>query len=272
MLSFSLHDEVEGRALTPENIDLLTLHQFIGEVIGLVQGDASRAEIGQPSISIETGSVKLVSLVPVILAASLHHDLKSLNTHGDLDAISPKRAEVIEKWQTRAAKEGSKIRYALLAELSGEDPARLEVNRETHYRHKQEDAWVLAEKYLTGRVVDLGGKTRPNVHLVLASGDSVKIDTTESQLEGADYLYKEMTLNVSVKEHIRTGEIRHARLIDVVKPAKAVDEDKLKALWRKGREAWAGISSPTEWVEDLREGIKLSSQTLTKNDSAQSFS
>ena len=252
-LSFSLHDEVEGRPLTPENVDLLTLHQFMGEVIALVQGDASRQEIGQPSVSIETGSVKLATLVPVIVAASLHQDLKELNATGDLDAISPKRAEVIEKWQSRAAKAGSKTRYDLLAEVSGEASSRLEVNRETQYRHKQEDSWVLAEKYLTGRVVDLGGKTKANVHLVLASGDSVKIDATESQLKGAAYLYEEMTLNVSVKEHIRTGEIRHARLIDVVKPSKEVDEDKLKALWRKGKEEWAGISSPTEWVEQLRE-------------------
>lgn len=58
---------------------------------------------------------------------------------------------------------------------------------------------------------------------------------------------------MSVKEHIRTGEIRQARLIDVVKPLKEVDEDKLKSLWRKGKEAWAGISSPTEWVEQLRQ-------------------
>lgn len=253
MLSFSLHDEVEGRSLTPENVDLLTLHQFMGEVIAIVQGDASRAAIGQPSVSIETGSVKLISLVPVIVAASLHHDLKDLARLGDLDAISAKRAEVIEKWQARAANEGSKRRYDLLAEVEGEPPARLEVTRKTEYRHKQEDSWVLAEKYITGRVVDLGGKTIPNVHLVLASGHSVKIDATEAQLEGADYLYKEMTLNVSVKEHIHTGEIRQARLIDVLKPLKEVDEDKLKTLWRKGKEAWAGISSPTEWVEQLRE-------------------
>ncbi len=253
MLSFSLHDEVEGRPLTPENVDLLTLHQFMGEVIALVQGDSSRAEIGQPSVLIETGSVKLLSLVPVIIAASLHHDLKDLASSGDLDAISAKRAEVIEKWQARAAKDGSKIKYELFAEVGGEATARLEVSRDTQYRHKQEDSWVLAEKYLTGRVVDLGGKTRPNVHLVLASGDSVKIDATEAQLEGADYLYKDMTLNVSLKEHIRTGEIRQARLIDVVKPLREVDEDKLKALWRKGKEAWAGINSPTEWVEQLRE-------------------
>jgi hypothetical protein len=252
-LSFSLHDEVEGRPLTPANVDLLTLHQFMGEVISLVQGDLSRAEIGQPTVAISNGSVKLVSLVPVIVAASLHQDLVRLTTSQDLDAVSQKRAEVIENWQARAAKPGSKRRYDTLAEVEGEAPARLEVTGTSHFRHLQLDSWVHAEKYLTGRVVDLGGKTRPNVHLVLASGESVKIDATENQLEGADYLYRAMTLNVSVKEHIRTGEIREARLIGVVKPLREVDEDKLKALWRKGKEAWAGISSPTEWVEQLRQ-------------------
>jgi hypothetical protein len=178
--------------------------------------------------------------------------LARLATSQDLDAVSPKRAEVIENWQARAAKPGSKRRYGALAEVEGEAPARLEVSGTSHFRHLQLDSWGHAEKYLTARVVDLGGKTRPNVHLVLASGESVKIDATEKQLEGADYLYQAMTLNVSVKEHIRTGEIREARLIGGVKPLREVDEDKLKTLWRKGKEAWAGIGSPTEWVEQLR--------------------
>jgi hypothetical protein len=39
-----------------------------------------------------------------------------------------------------------------------------------------------------------------------------------------------MTPNVSVKEHIHTGEIREARLIGVVKPLREVDENKLKAI------------------------------------------
>lgn len=41
-LSFSLHDEVEGRPLSPENVDLLTLHQFMGEVIDSNPDDVSR--------------------------------------------------------------------------------------------------------------------------------------------------------------------------------------------------------------------------------------
>lgn len=52
---------------------------------------------------------------------------------------------------------------------------------------------------------------------------------------------------------VATGELRDLRLIEVVRPLKDIDEDKLKSLWRKGRVAWSGISSPTEWVENLRE-------------------
>jgi len=100
-LSFSLQDEVDGRPLTPENVDLLTLHQFLGEVIELIQGEAKRAEMGQPTVA--------------------------------------------------------------------------------------------------------------------------------------------------------TEEVLELRLIEVVRPLKDIDEDKLKSLWRKGRVAWSGISSPTEWVENLRE-------------------
>jgi hypothetical protein len=225
----------------------------MGEVISLIQGDFTRSDLGQPSVAIEDGSVKLVSWVPNIIAASLHHDLAGLAITEDLDSISSKRAEVIENWQARSAKDGSKRRYNLQALVDGEAPALIEISTDSQYRHLQRDSWVNAEKYLTGRVVDLGGKTKPNVHLVLASGESVKIEATEDQLEGADYLYKSMILNVHVKEHIRTGEIRQARLIDVVKPIKDLDEDKLKTLWRKGREAWVDISSPTEWVENLRQ-------------------
>jgi hypothetical protein len=53
-------------------------------------------------------------------------------------------------------------------------------------------------------------------------------------------------------ENVDLLTLHQAHLIDVVKPSREVDEDKLKALWQKGKEAWAGISSPTEWVEQLR--------------------
>jgi hypothetical protein len=225
----------------------------MGEVIDLVQGEAKRAEMGQPSVVITEGSVKLVSIVTSLVAASFHADMETLTRLQDLDAISPKRAQILETWQSRTARAESKRSYSISPDAAKRDGLMVQIYRDSTFRHLQLDNWVRAEKYISGRVVDLGGKTKPNIHLVLPSGDSIKVDASESQLEGADYLYKAITLNVNAMEHIRTGELRDLRLIDVVRPLKEIDEDKLKSLWRKGRKAWAEITSPTEWVEHLRE-------------------
>ena len=225
----------------------------MGEVIELIQGEAKRAEMGQPSVAIEDGSVKLVSIVASVVATAFQADMETLARSADLDAISQKRAQIIETWQSRSTKSDSKRRYSIVPNAERTDAVMVQINRESTFRHHQLDNWVRAEKYISGRVVDLGGKTKPNIHLVLPSNESLKIEASESQLEGADYLYKTITLNVSAMEHIRTGELRDLRLIDVVRPLKEIDEDKLKSLWRKGRAAWAEITSPTEWVERLRE-------------------
>jgi hypothetical protein len=49
--------------------------------------------------------------------------------------------------------------------------------------------------------------------------------------------------------HTFMGEVIDSNPYDV---SREIDEEKLKALWRKGKEAWVRISSPTEWVEDSR--------------------
>ena len=237
----------------PSNVDLLTLHQFMGEVIELIQGEFKRAEMGQPSVVIEEGSLRLVSIVAPLVAASFHADMERLSSTQDLDAISPKRAAVIETWQHRSLKSASKRRYSIVPDASRKEGDVLQIGPSSMFRHRQSDRWVRSEKYLIGRVVDLGGKTKPNIHLELPSGKSLKVEASESQLEGADYLYKTVTLNVTAMEHVHSGELHDLRLIDVVRPSKVVDEDKLSSLWRKGREAWAGITRPTEWVEELRE-------------------
>ena len=225
----------------------------MGEVIELIQGEAKRAELGQPSVIITEGSLKLISVVAPLIAASFNGDMEKLARLQDFDAISQKRAQVIENWQARAAKSDSKRRYSIAPNAVRPDAAVILISRDSEFRHRQMDSWVRSEKYLIGRVVDLGGKTKPNVHLELPSGKSVKIEASESQLEGADYLYKTVTLNVNAMEHIHTGALHDLRLISVVRPSKVIDEEKLKSLWQKGREAWVGITNPTEWVEKLRE-------------------
>ena len=110
------------------------------------------------------------------------------------------------------------------------------------------------EKHLTGKVIDLGGKS-PNVHLILTdTGETVCVDATEQQLaaEKENHAYKNVTLRVQGEQHLRTKELRNLRLIQFSPQTTEVDEQSLASLWQKGREAWKEVNSAAGWVESLR--------------------
>src|SRR5439155_25382343 len=125
----------------------------------------------------------------------------------------------------------------------------------TEFEHRGEKSWVTVEKYLAGRVVDLGGKQNPNVHVVLSdSGADMLVQATEQQLgeERENQLYKEVTLRVQAEQHLQTKALRKIRLIEFLPRATEVDEEALASLWKKGRKAWHGVKSASDWVEQLR--------------------
>jgi hypothetical protein len=145
----------------------------------LIKGDVPSATLTESRVRIEKGSLKAAVLVGHLLAADVRADLTKLTETGDLDAIQPKRAQVIERWQTRANRSPSRV-YSIALDKRHRP---MQISSTSQLQHAGENAWVSVEKHLTGKVVDLGGKQSPNVHLVLAdSGEVVKIDATEEQL------------------------------------------------------------------------------------------
>lgn len=185
------------------------------------------------------------------MAADLRSDLAKLEATGDLDRLQPRRAKVIENWQMRARTMPSRS-YAIVRE-AGARP--LLVTHESHLQHGSENGWVSVEKYLTGKVVNAGGKQDPNVHLVLSeTGQTVRVSATEQQLGGEkeNQLYKSVTLRVQAEQHLRTDELRNIRLLQFLPRAGEADERALTTLWQKGREAWREVRSGADWVEGLR--------------------
>ena len=252
-MEFSLDDTIGGQPLTPENVDLPTLRGFIEEVEKLVKGDFPGASLAESRVRIETGSVRLVVLAGQMLVSNLNADMARLETSGDLDLIQPKRAEVIELWQRRAQRQPTRSYKVLDASSGGAKP--LIVKNVSHYQHAGENAWVFVEKYLAGKVVDLGGKQDPNVHLVLTdTGKSIRVSATEQQLaaEQENQLYKEVTLRVQAEQHLKTRDLRNVRLLEFLHRTNEVDEAALSRLWSRGSEAWRGIPSATTWVESMR--------------------
>jgi hypothetical protein len=251
-LDFALEDRVGEQPLTPETVDLPTLRGFLDEVETLIKGNVPGAGVtlGESRVRIEEGSLKVVALVSTLLATDLQTDLSKLNETGDLDVIQPKRAEIIQQWQSRAR------RMPHRAYILGErQQPKIKISRSTEFQRGGEKAWVAVEKYLTGRVVDIGGKQNPNVHVVLSdTGTDMLVQASEQQLgdERENQLYKDVTLRVQAEQHLQTKALRNIRLIEFLPRSAEVDEDALNTLWEKGREAWKDVESATDWVERLR--------------------
>ena len=250
-LEFSLDDVIDNRPLTPATVDLPTLRGFLEEVEKLIKGDVQGASLGDSRVRIEEGSVKLVALVAQLLAADVRSDLAKLDDTGDLDAIQPRRAEIIELWQSRTRRFPSRA-YSIQTDFVRRP---LKIANTSQFQRGSENAWVSVEKYLSGKVVNAGGKQDPNVHLVLAdSGQSVRISATEQQLGGEkeNQLYKDVTIRVQAEQHIRTKALRDVRLIQFLANVTEANERALANLWQNGREAWRDVASAAGWVESLR--------------------
>lgn len=252
-IEFKLEDMIGGQPLTLETVDLPTLRGFLEDVEKLVKGDVPGASLADSKVRLESGSLRVHVVAGQSLIDNLNDDLSQLQETGDLDTLQPKRAEVIEQWQKRALRNASRT-YSIVRPDMPPSSA-LYVSNDSRYQHSGKNSWVEVTRYLSGQVVDIGGKSVPIVHLVLAdTGKSIRVNATRKQLETEpdNQLYRDVTLKVQTEQHLRTHELRNIRLVEFLRHAGEVDEEALQRLWQKGAEAWRDVESASAWVESLR--------------------
>jgi hypothetical protein len=250
-LEFRLVDRVDDVELSPETVDLPTLRGFLGEIEEFVKGNERGQVLKDSRVQIEKGSLNVLVTLPSALSLSVETDLRLLKETRDFDTIQPKRATVLETWWDRTKRHEKRI-YSVDWTVPSKSPIR--VARDSDWTRGSANAWVAVEKYLTGRVVDLGGKTKANVHLALPDGRSLLVAASEEMLSGEEenHLYRDMTLRVLAEENLYNGELRALRLVEFVATSGEVDSDLLTKLWDRGQEAWAGVDDPSAWVDELR--------------------
>lgn len=86
----------------------------------------------------------------------------------------------------------------------------------------------------------------------MPNGQTIKVSSSESELEGADYLYRTAIVRYTGLKNIATGEIKDMHLINAKEAPPGIDESALQRLWEAGRRAWSDVANPTEWLENLR--------------------
>ncbi|GHU05662.1 hypothetical protein FACS1894158_09200 [Betaproteobacteria bacterium] len=248
-LHFALSDRIDDIEVGPAHVPLALLGQFQQDVTEFLRGSGRDINPDEVLVSIEDGSLKLVAS-GLLAASSLWADVAQLQNPSTLGLIDSKRAAVVERWQTATRK--NPHRGYSLVDQSGKLKVRVDNN--TDFRNQIEAVWVPVEKYLQGLVTDLGGTSRPNVHLKLDDGKMLIVTASQQQLadEEKNRLYKPALLRVSAKENLKTGELRDLNLLNFETLQPVWDEAEFKEMVRKGTQVWADV--PDNWLEDLRSG------------------
>jgi hypothetical protein len=255
-LGFVLSDVIDGEEISPGHVPLGLLKEFADDVGRFVAGSKKDVQAASLVVAIREGSLELdVSHVDATLP--VWTDLNVLKDPRSLQDIDPQRAAIVQKWQAQARKYPN--RRVLIREASdGSSNSRvlLTVTTETDFRAKDAGSWVNIERYIKGKVVDMGGASAVNLHVRMEDGATLKIDATEEELrrEEENHLYRSVLLRVNVEENLSTGELRNARFIAFAPYRPKFDAAEFEEMTRRGSLAWRDVDNATDWVDELRGG------------------
>ena len=249
ILRFALNDRIQDAEVGPAHVPLAMLGQFQKQVGEFLAGSGKDIDPNQVMIAIKEGSLALVA-IGLLSATNLWADVGQLQNPAHLGLIDPKRAAVVERWQTAARKHPHR-RYTL-ADESG--AAIIRVDAHSDFRDQTAAAWVEVKKYLHGQITDLGGTSKANVHLKLENGETLTIASTQKLLgnEERNRLYKPAVLRISAEENLHNGDLRNLTLLGFEDAQTSWDPADFGELVRKGTQAWADV--PDDWLEKLRSG------------------
>jgi hypothetical protein len=247
-LRFAVNDRINDMDVSPSHVSLALLGEFQKDVSEFLKGSSNEVNPNNVLVSIEPGSLSLVAS-GLVIASTLWIDLEYLKSTNSLSSIDSKRAKVIERWQAKAQKNPNR-RYSVVnqsAEIS------FRVDSSSDFR-KTEDMWVHVEKYLHGKIVDIGGKNKANVHLELEDGKSLLIAASQDLLEQEkqNRLYRPALLHVTAEENLITGELRNYQLLNFPDYHPSYNDDEFNLMVDRGTKVWADVPDATAWLENLR--------------------
>jgi hypothetical protein len=249
-LRFAVSDRINDVEVEPKHVPLALLGEFQKDVSDFLKGSSRDIDPMQVQISVEEGSLRFVA-TGLLAATSLWVDLEQLKSPDSLSLIDAKRAEVVERWQAKTRQNPQ--RSYLVADRAAQ--LGFSVNSSTDYR-RIEQVWVHVEKYLHGRIVDWGGKTKANVHLELGNGKSLMVESSQNLIaqEERNLVYQKALLHVTAEENLLTGALRNLHLLAFEAHQPDFDEVEFKRMVERGTQAWAGVPDSSAWVESLRGG------------------
>lgn len=225
---------------------LATLEQVEGLLFG-----GSRRERPLMTYEIKEGSVRHLLTTALQTVIGFNAILQAVQTQGDLDFLQPDTARALEYFQGEARQHD--FRIAITTSLAG--ASTLVIDATTHYERTAVTR-VEAEFYFYGRITDMGGSTRPNIHLQTAAAGTVILQATKKELkriEGNPLYDRDYGVRATGQQDVRTGEVNRNNLhfVEMIDYESRYDEQYLATLRRKAtRNNWPPDADA--WLRESR--------------------
>jgi hypothetical protein len=254
-VEFALKYTIDGKSISPSaGLTFSKFAEFNRDVQEFVLGSEPKAILNEIQVQIAEGSYLLRVIVPSGLLLSLYADAGRLAQETNLSGLDRKRADVVARWQERARKEPSLSYLVRSPKHTFND---IMICNTSEFIAKESIHWIDVERYLVGRITEWGGTENTNVHLQLRNSKvRVCIEARPEQIESQkdNLVFHRAIVHVKAKENLKTGELRNYQLLDLREYKPKIEESLLQQLFKKGAQAWSGVSDANEWVENLRGG------------------
>jgi hypothetical protein len=236
-----------GIALSPESYDIRELRSVIDTVDSILgkdrKGDVVFERVAEGSVrNIIKSSAQNIMLATVIF--------QLLPGNEQLNGLEPKTAEAVEMVQQNARKTGYTYTFSTSEWTDG-----VSISPETNYA-REVPAFVDAEYYFYGRIVDAGGKSSANIHIDVEKMGVLTISASEEYLKGQErnLLYHTCGVRARGKQNPSTGEMDKSslELISILDYNPSFNENYLKELVRRATPALSKIKDKQKWLDEIR--------------------
>ena len=236
--------------LTPDNYDIKEIISIMENAENLLFPNDKK---DRPLISykIEEGSVKNIFKTSIQFIIGFNAIIGQVNQNQNIDFLDLSTAKAFENIQNIAAARDVAFKISTSLDNSNE----IKIDRSTKFL-RTEVVWAEAEFYFYGKIIDMGGKERANIHISTSDLGTIRVETPIKVLEQFEenLLYRTFGIRAIGKQHSETGEIDKATLkfIELIDYSPKYDEKYLNTLRDKAKKSWLGSINSGDWLKGIR--------------------
>lgn len=249
-IEIHIEGNVGAQRLTPGLVDIDEIREILSEAANLLFPTEQRSQRPLISYEISEGSVRHRFRTLMQTVISFGAVIAQVGSEGNIDFLHERSAAAIESLQ-RMAREKDYV-VSLMANHQS-----LRIDRTTHYE-RQQQVWVEAEFYLYGELTNAGGKSSPNIHLDTKEHGTLRIAVDKDYLRQGEknLLYRKFGVRALGRQNLRTFEMdpNSLRFIQLLDMDATYSQSYLDGLLQRAAPAWADVSDPDAWLEELRGG------------------